>query len=239
MRADGYRVESIKVPFTAEALKPFRILVIANALHERNVSDWSLPTPSAFSPAEIEAVRNWVKQGGSLLLLADHMPFPGAAGDLAKAFDIRFSNGFAFDPEKSNPLVFTKANGTLREHAILKGRNPKEQVEKVATFTGQAFEIGKDATPLLVFPEGSFSLNPAIAWKFDKETPRQALDGWCQGAVLEFGKGKVAVFGEAAMFTAQEIGEKKEALGLNSPAAPDNQQFLLNLTHWLSGLIAE
>ena len=156
---------------------------------------------------------------------------------MAKAFDIRFSNGFAVDRERNSPLVFTKDKGTLRDHAILRGRNPKERVNQVATFTGQAFQIGKDASPLLVFPEGSTSFLPAKAWQFDKETPRESIDGWCQGAVLEFGKGRVAVFGEAAMFTAQVTGEKQEAMGLNSPAAPDNQQFLLNVTRWLAGLL--
>ena len=38
----------------------------------------------------MKAVRDWVKGGGSLLLIADHMPFPGAAGTLASAFGVRF-----------------------------------------------------------------------------------------------------------------------------------------------------
>ena len=32
---------------------------------------------------EITAVAAWVREGGALLLIADHMPFPGAAGTLA------------------------------------------------------------------------------------------------------------------------------------------------------------
>ena len=166
--------------------------------------------------------------------------FPGAAEDLAKAFDIRFSNGFAVDRERSSPLVFTKDKGTLRDHAVLRGRNPKERVNQVATFTGQAFQVGKDASPLLVFPEGFDlrSIRPRPG-SLIKETPREPIDGWCQGAVLEFGKGRVAVFGEAAMFTAQVTGENRQAMGLNSPAGPDNQQLLLNVAHWLAGLIAE
>jgi hypothetical protein len=48
------------------------------------------------------------------------------------------------------------------------------------------------------------------------------------------GKGKVAVFGEAAMFTAQIANGTLKA-GFNSELAPKNAQFTLNLIHWLHG----
>ena len=32
-----------------------------------------------FSYEEIDAVTQWVNDGGALFLIADHMPFPGAA----------------------------------------------------------------------------------------------------------------------------------------------------------------
>lgn len=82
--------------------------MISNPLHERNIRDWSLPTPSAFTKEEIAALKNWVERGGSLLLIADHMPFPGAAGDLAKAFEVEFSNGYARAGhwERGNPNTF-------------------------------------------------------------------------------------------------------------------------------------
>jgi hypothetical protein len=49
----------------------------------------------------------------------------------------------------------------------------------------------------------------------------------------------VAVFGEAAMFTAQSFvsdGVVRQA-GMNHPSASENAQFVLNLMHWLSGLL--
>ena len=46
----------------------------------------------------------------------------------------------------------------------------------------------------------------------------------------------MAVFGEAAMFTAQTSGGKHK-MGLAHPKAPQNQTFLLNVMHWLSGLL--
>jgi cytochrome c peroxidase len=42
------------------------------------------------------------------------------------------------------------------------------------------------------------------------------------------------IFGEAAMFTAQLAGPAKNPMGMNSPEAKKNYQFLLNVVHWLS-----
>lgn len=241
LKRDGYVVKPSKSRFSKEALKGARILVIANSLAERNAQgDWSLPTPSAFSEEEIAAVREWVKNGGSLLLIADHMPFPGAAEKLATAFGVEFNNGFALDPQAQGaPLVFRRSDGSLKDDAITKGRTSDETIDSVTTFTGSAFKLSKGARPLLVFKSPVISLMPPVAWQFKPDTPRVPVEGWFQGAVFRFDKGRVAVFGEAAMFTAQLAGPNRAPMGMNSPAAPQNARFLLNVFHWLSGLLGK
>jgi hypothetical protein len=49
----------------------------------------------------------------------------------------------------------------------------------------------------------------------------------------------VAVFGEAAMFTAQSWVSDGvvNQMGLNHPSATGNAQFVLNVMHWLTGLL--
>jgi hypothetical protein len=74
--------------FKEDKLKNARILIIANALNKLNTENWFLPTPSAFAPEEIRILHNWVKGGGSLFLIADHMPMGGAASDLVDRNDI-------------------------------------------------------------------------------------------------------------------------------------------------------
>ena len=74
LRRDGYVVRSVRSQFRRATLADAQVLVIANALAEVNVDDWSLPNPSAFSDDEIEAIVTWVRQGGALLLIADHQP---------------------------------------------------------------------------------------------------------------------------------------------------------------------
>jgi hypothetical protein len=229
----------VKEKFSRDTLKGLHILVIANALAERNVQDWSLPTPSAFSDEEVKAVQEWVKGGGSLMLIVDHMPMPGAAGKLGEAFGAQWNNGFAVIENAQGPMIFNRADGTLQSHPITEGRTADERVDEAATFTGSAFQVVKGARPLLVFGSDVISLMPTVAWEFKPDTPRVSVKGWCQAAVLRYGKGRVALFGEAAMFSAQLAGANKQPVGMNAPVARQNYRLLLNTIHWLSGLMGE
>jgi hypothetical protein len=229
---DGFTVRSLTQPFSPRALDGVRVLVVANALNAANAERWALPTPSAFTSEEIAAVRGFVWGGGALLLIADHMPFPGAAAELAAAFDFQMANGFAMPPT-SGPLVFRRTDGTLVNDPITRGRGPDERVDSVATFTGQAFQGPGTARPLLVLPKGVTLLLPDEAWQFDSTTRRADATGWWQGAVRTYGRGRVAVFGEAAMFSAQRAGPASSPMGMNAPIAAENPQFLLNVMHWL------
>lgn len=237
LEQDGYRVSPLTEPVVSlDNLKDCRILVIANALDISNVDRWILPTPPAFTGEEIVVIEQWVRNGGCLLLIADHMPFAGAASQLGKAFGFEFLNGFAFTAERSwPPSSFTRVDSSLRESPITYGDKVSEPVEKVVSFTGSAFKSPTTAIPVLSFKPEHWSIQPDTAWNFKPGIPRQSLDGFQQGALLNYGKGKVAVFGEAAMFTAQ-IVNGQFPVGFNSPDAPQNALFTLKLLHWLDGM---
>ncbi|MGB5818165.1 MAG: DUF4350 domain-containing protein [Saonia sp.] len=235
LERDGYHVKAYKSEFNKEELSKGKILVISNALNEINVNDWVLPNPSAFSKSEIEIVEKWVDSGGSLFLIADHMPMAGAAKDLAMEFEFEFTNGFVFDTINKGPAYFNLKEGSLTESIITKGRNSAERVEQIATFTGQAFKIPNDATPILTFDKSFVNMLPNEAWVFDDKTTKFNVEGWSQGAYKKYGKGKIVVFGEAAMFSAQLAGPKKRKMGMNNKVAPQNYQLLLNIIHWLDG----
>lgn len=55
---------------------------------------------------------------------------------------------------------------------------------------------------------------------------------------VPLGKGRILAAGEAAMFSAQRSGPQGAGrMGFNEPTAPQNAQFVLNVLHWLSGLL--
>jgi hypothetical protein len=239
LRTDGCEVRGFDEPITAESLAGIDVLVIANALAPENRERWSLPTPSAFAAAEIAALDAWVAGGGGLLLIADHMPFPGAVADLAASFGVTMENGFVFDTGAGSGaagvLVFSQDDGSLVEHPVTQG--DADGVPYVVTFTGQGFRVdaGVEARPLLVLPAGSVLLLPETAWEFDEGTPRRDAAGLLQGAALSVGDGRVAVFGEAAMFTSQPGGPGEPPMGFDHPDAPWNRRFARNVVRWLAG----
>lgn len=249
--SDGYTVKPSKEKFTLEYLKQANILVIANAL-DKNRRDWTPPFGDAFEPREVAAVKQWITQGGSVFLIADHMPFPKFIDKLAVAFGFKFNNGHVGD------AIFRIDNNTLMLHAItignsdshsniplgmfagsivpaiVKGPHSSESIVQVRTFGGSAFQIPKNAEPLLVLGKNAKSVMPDIPFKINADTPTVSMKGWYQGAVLKAGKGRLAVFSEAMMFTSQVHVPTNKKYGLVSEGADQNEQFLLNVMHWLS-----
>jgi hypothetical protein len=240
LRNDGFRVTDSRSLFTRESLSPFRVLVISNALPAALVKDWTLPESSAFSEAEINALRTWVRDGGSLLLIADHRPFAGSAGDLASAFGFRFEDGVVSrDAMDGRPDIFKTADGTLRGDVVTGGRDDSEAVTALRTFTGSAFRGPPAARPIIVFPSG-FKIHQC-GLPCPADVPETDAAGYLQGAVMPFGKGRIGVFGEAAMFSSQVITTSRPPyhFGFGAPGAEQDKQFILNLMHWLAGVLPE
>lgn len=233
LRSDGYRPKGYHGKFREKELEKGSIMVIANALNNYNVRRWYLPTLSAFTPGEIEILRNWVQEGGSLFLIADHMPMGGAAAELAAAFGFGFTNGFATDTSRQGPAFFYRNDFTLGAGKITDGRNENERVDKVVTFTGQAFTFPEEATSVINFNDRWVSRESDTAWVFDETTRITPIMGYSQGAYMEYGKGRMVVFGEAAMFTAQLGGPERFKAGMNAEYAEQNYILLLNIIHWL------
>lgn len=343
---------------------PGATLVIANPLHASNdpEANWLGTIESAFTEEEISKLVAWVKAGGSLMLIADHFPFPGSVAELGKKFGFYMDNGYNFDPNYNNDFLYslllssesflaghsynpvadimllkrkttdlspdggmkldTKTNvnkprtvkddlvdivrlimvklgadvnslvfwageqpstangfaagdGTLTDHPIVRGRAGKsETTPYVTSFTGQSFtyvppaasEQHSSFTKLMVLGKSTYTLlttsqdayfgdsqsdsesnlvtyaltNQKIApyTVAEKNTggdSSKGLDPSLQGAAVNVGSGKLVVFGEAGMFTAQIAADGSSQMGFNNPMAANNQQFVLNTVNWLSG----
>jgi len=213
LHRDGYVVRPSITDFTAATLRGTGMLVIANAR-------------KAITRDEVFAVRAWVENGGALLLIVDHPPNVVAAEELGKMFGVRFRNGGAFDPGSSdNRIVFRRGDGGLLDHKVTSG------VDSVVTFTGSSFQIEGAGQGMLV-------LGPNVVSYVEENDPNPLpVEGHLQGAVLTVGKGRVAVFAEAAMFSAQLAGPERRAMGMNAPSASQNVALLLNVVHWLTGVL--
>ncbi|MFP5285049.1 MAG: hypothetical protein ACLGI9_04860 [Thermoanaerobaculia bacterium] len=235
LRSDGYRVLRGTRKFDRKSLEGVRVLVISNATAPDATDEASGP---AFAEEECDAVRDWVRAGGSLLLIADHTPYGSAAENLAKRFGVDMGRGTVFDPEhghKEDPtvLTFSRENGLLGSHPLLRG------LELVVAFTGQSLGVPDGAAALLKL--GPAAKEAQSVQELQANTGRP-VGGRAQAIALTFGKGRVVMVGEAAMFSAQLIRFEHEGrqmefkMGMNVPGN-DDRQLALNIFHWLSGLL--
>jgi len=232
---DGYRVLPHNGSSTLQQLKECSIYIIVNALNEKN-DDWANPIYSAFTDQEIKEITQWVSAGGSLLLIADHMPFPGAIANLASQFGFEFESGHA-ESATGSPDYFCRSANSLCDNAITNGRNKGEKVDSILTFSGSSFRAPEDAIPILKLDSTWVTYNTDVAWEFHGTDP-VSISGNVQGAYKKHGKGRVVVFGEAAMYTAQlGAGLSWIKIGMNAPVCPNNYQLLLNSIHWLDGVL--
>lgn len=233
---DGYRVIRNRQSFSKTTLSSYKILVIANALGAEEMDDDGADN-SAFTDEEIQAVQDWVKGGGALLLIADHAPFGGAAAVLAKRFGVDMSKGYTFDPHncvEGSPtqLIFSRENKLLANHPIAEGRGEKERLNIVRSFTGQSLKGPEGSAAILLLSDTAID-RP----NFNSQESVSAA-GRAQAIALKFGKGRVLVQGEAAMLSAQVSGADKSTMGMNVPGN-DDRQYVLNVMHWLSGVLRE
>ena len=201
LTSDGYRVVASTRKFETGTLAGFDVLVIANA----NAGNL---TSSAFTENECDVVRDWVLAGGALLLIADHAPFGSSAANLGHRFGVTMGKGWAFDRNASGggittQLVFSRENGLLGVHPLLRGRDGSEEVKHVRSFTGQSLSVPDGATALLrLSPTAREALTPeelnaadAAARSPEASTGTtnahsSSVSGRAQGVAMTFGRGR-------------------------------------------------
>lgn len=252
VRADGYRLQAGERALDqAGALDGVDVLVISNAVRPADRS-----RTSAFTNAEIVGLDSWVRNGGSLLLVADHAPYGDANEALAQVLGVQMGKGYAFrlkDGQTTSQMNFSAEDGTLGDHPILRGRNASEVVDRVLSFTGQSLSGPADSVVLMaLLPDDHEAASAPVLRQINArvqsdpaslptvltEMARPALPA--QGLAFDHGLGRVVVLGEAGMLTAQILKFSDDPsndvrFGLQTPGH-DDQQFALNLLHWLSRL---
>ncbi|MEO7923046.1 MAG: hypothetical protein ABIR30_05160 [Chitinophagaceae bacterium] len=238
LRKSRFNISGITEAVKESNLKNIDILLISNpspdrmdslnkrAQRDKEPTRWSkVATQSAFTPSEVLAIKNWVYNGGSLLLILDHAPYGKSGGLLAEAFGVESRNVSTLDSLSLDPaadtvggarnILFTRSKGLIGSHPIMNG------VDSVTTYTGES----------LLGPKNSFVLLQLASTAYDRDwlpetrqyRNRTAL-GRSQGIALEFGKGRLVLLGEAAQTRPAFLSVSNRG----------NWPFLLNILRWLA-----
>lgn len=256
IRSDGFRTAALEQPFSPTTLAGCAVVVIANALAPANADSWELPTPPALTTEELYALVAWVREGGGLMLVIDHQPFPGTVGDLAALVGALPLNGAAaygyfgtmtdstmtegaaaYGMELRELRAALGPPGRLGDHPILRGREGHaEAVRTLMTFGGSAFLPTDAMEPVLKLTAEAYGTVgtgevPEALW------PRFPMTGWVVAAARSYGEGRIVVQAEAAMCSAQLAGETERPMGMNHPMAVDNPRYCLNVVRWLAGVL--
>jgi hypothetical protein len=237
-RSDGWQVVANTARIDRAVLARGDLLVIANALGHEDMDEPAAGN-AAFTPAEVAAIERWVRNGGALLLIADHAPMGDAARSLGEAFGVDMRAAYTADtvraegPDRTN-LHFRPGRGLHETHPIVLGRDSTERVRHVYTFTGQSLSGPTGAAQLLTLSENAEDLLVGLG-QAGSDIPaerRRPAGGRAQALAFEHGRGRVVILGEAAMMTAQVAGPNRRPMGMNTPGS-DDRQFALNVLRWL------
>ncbi len=226
LESDGYKISIIKTSIDSQALQSCEIFYISAVMpNERG--------KSAFNSEEIEIIKNWVRGGGSLLLMTDHPnDFAQAPESLANAFGVHGSLQTVEDPvhtiaslQDPTVIVFSK-NEMNKRSAIVNGRDNGEHLQTVVAFTGQSLHGPSDSDNILFLSDKAVQSLPG------KDQPKTSAKGWSMMLAVRFGKGRAIVTGDGTFFSSKIEDKSNEKYGINR-GGTDNIQLALNTFHWL------
>jgi hypothetical protein len=94
LAGDGYSISTSRQEFVPELLQTARVLVVSDALGFTGwLGRFGVRTRgNAFHADEVDAVRDWVRAGGSVLLVADRPPAVDAVRPLASALGMSIAD---------------------------------------------------------------------------------------------------------------------------------------------------
>ena len=193
---------------TKEMVREVDLLVIGN------------PIDNFFSTLEVKIIVDYVRSGGSLLLLSeygsDYLQKTNI-NDISGKFGIKFEKNLIKEVNKANQ----NCTSIIHIQNFLKHQLTKHIREMKIGGACSVF-LSKDAKPLLQSTEEAW---PEI---FNSSTEKWIKEGEEEKQIIaaysEFGRGKVIAIGDIDIFTSDSN------IGLNSF---DNQKFIQNIINWL------
>jgi len=198
-------------PLTVQKLSDYNVVIIGS------------PKERVFSPAEIEEIKQYVYNGGGLLLLSDQggdAANQNNLSDLAGLFGIKFSTNILVDKdaksEEDEQLVMVT---DFLNHFVMRG------IEKVALKSPCSLQITEQPGVETNVVASSPASTVEVIWSgsswVETGAKKHALI-----AVAKFGAGKVVAIGTTRVLST--LLNKKHGF-----KAVDNEKLIVNILAWL------
>lgn len=184
------------------------------------------PIDNYFSSIEVKSVVDFVRSGGSLLILSEYgsdFLQKTNVNDISGKFGIFFEKNIVKEANSVNLNCTSLLHiQSFPDHSITKN------IREINIGGICSLFLNREAKPLLVTPGNSFwtEIYNASSEQWIKEEEKQLIIA----AYTEFGKGKVAALGDIDIFTSNS------RMGITSL---DNRKFLQNLINWLAEPVEE
>lgn len=237
LESDGYKTKIDSSIFTNSYLANYDILVIMPAMPFKYGSKKQVDDEITFTEEELNALHNWVVEGGSLLMFSEHAPIDKAAVPLFNKFGIQTSIGIVVDsincdstikiPVYQALIKYNNKNGLLNsKHPITMGSNKNEIVHNLISYGGSGLQGSGYTNILKLAPSANIN-------KYNGSMPSGIVNSQCLAGKV--GKGKVVALGDCNGFTAMYININKQKFKAGMHVQEyDWKQFVLNTFHWLS-----
>ncbi len=194
-------------------LKNVDVLIIGNPVNE------------FFSKAEIDSIIDYVRNGGSLLLVseygADYLQKTNLNDISAKNFNILFEKNIIREKNEINK----KGSSIITIRSFPK-HNTTNQIREIIVGGACSLLLNNNVSPLLILDESGWSEtynDSKNDWERDEEKEKYII-----AACTAFGNGKVAAIGDVDIFS------NDPNFGINKL---DNRKFITNLINWLNAPI--
>jgi hypothetical protein len=199
-------------------------LLEAEALNDTALSRCDvlvIKTPTArYAPAEVDAIEQFVAQGGSLLLVGDHtnvFRMSTCLNDLARRFGFSFRNDLLFRVGTPYKQHLTRP---VPAHPAI------QHVPQMDFAVSCSIDPGRSAGRMVIRNTGLWNLPPAyqeVNYHPQAEyRPQMQYGAWCQMWSTTYGRGRVLAFADSTLFSNFCVFQ------------PGKAEMLRGMLHWLN-----
>jgi hypothetical protein len=174
----------------------------------------------AFTEAEQEAVRAFVRRGGGLFLIGDHTNVFGSTSHLnllGRPFGFIFRDDVMFDLDEDFFQLYDRprlASQFLHGVPFFKFRGPAS-IQPTSCFTRTVFRLGNAKSLRAIYSVNNFYPPP-------HDDQKMRTGDFAAAVAARYGRGRVAAFADSTIFSNFEI------------FYPGKYEYLLNVVQWLN-----